>query len=53
MRLRRSRVFRTFVIEWDSAWPRTIVGLSGLDRPSVQWHLTLKWHRFKNWARLS
>lgn len=25
-----------------------VVGFFGLDRPSVQWHLTLKWHRLRH-----
>lgn len=47
MRIRKSVSAGTFVIEWDSDRPRIIVGLFGLDRPSVQWHLTNKWHRLR------
>ena len=45
MRIRRSSVYRTLLVEWDTDRPRCIVGLRGLDRPSVQWHLTLWWHK--------
>jgi hypothetical protein len=43
-RVHRSRSYRTFLIEWDTDRPRCIIGLTGLDRPSVAWHL-LGWLR--------
>jgi hypothetical protein len=45
MRISRSRVYRTFLIEWDTDYPHCIVGLTGLDRPSVWWHLRGWWMR--------
>jgi hypothetical protein len=44
MQLRRAKTYRTLTLEWNSDRPRIIVGLTGLDRPSLQWHLTL-WYR--------
>ena len=38
-RIHRSRVYRTFIIEWDTNRPRCIVGITGNDRPSLLWHL--------------
>ncbi len=53
MRIGKSSTFRTFSIEWDGDRPRIIVGFFGLDRPSVQWHLTLKWRRLRERLRLA
>lgn len=43
MKLRWWPQERTFVLTGRRR--RIVVGFTGLDRPSIQWHLTLWWHR--------
>lgn len=49
MKLRWSRTFHTWMLTWGGY--RCIVGVTGLDRPSLFWHIRVKYLYFRCWLQ--